>query len=263
MTDPHVTQRLEGGVARIVLNRPDVRNALALADADALREAIDAAARNDAVRVVVISGEGGTFCAGLDRTEMESLRSLSVSEVRSRIYATFQGVTEALITIPKPVIAAVQGAAIGAGFDLALACDLRVATPSTRFSEYFVRIGLVPAMSGLFLLPRIVGRGTANRLAFTGDVISGTEARDIGLVDVLSGEDDFTEAVDGLARRLAGGATAAIGLIKQGFRHSMLRDLRSELEYASALQAEALGTDDHAEALRAMVEKRPPRFIGR
>lgn len=263
MSDGHILRRLDGGVARIALNRPEARNALSFADVVALREAIDWAAGDDAVRAVVIGGEGPAFCAGIDRADLESLRTLSVSEVRARIYGTFQGVTEALVMMPKPVLAAVQGDALGAGFDIALACDIRVATPSTRFSEYFVRLGLVPAISGLFLLPRIVGRGTANRLAFTGDVIDGTEAHRIGLVDVLASEGELDAAVDGLARRLAGGATAAIGLIKQGFRHAMPRDLRAELEYASALQAEALQTEDHAEALKAMREKRPARFIGR
>ena len=263
MSDGQVVRRLDDGVARIAFNRPEVRNALSLANVVALREAIDWAAHDDAVRAVVISGEGPAFCAGIDHADLQSLHTLSISELRARIYGTFQGVTEALVMIPKPVVAAVQGDAIGAGFDIALACDIRVATPSTRFSEYFVRLGLVPAISGLFLLPRVVGRGTANRLAFTGEVIDGTEAHRIGLVDLLAGEGELEATVGDLARRLATGATTAIGLIKEGFRHSMLRDLRAEIEGASALQAEALRTVDHSEALLAIREKRAARFIGR
>jgi 2-(1,2-epoxy-1,2-dihydrophenyl)acetyl-CoA isomerase len=263
VTDGQVVRRLEGGVAWIALNRPEVRNALSFATVGALREAIDWAATDEAVRAVVISGEGESFSSGIDRADLDELHTLSTHDVRARVYGTFQGVTESLIMMPKPVIAAVRGDAIGAGCEIALACDIRVATPATRFSEYFVRIGLVPAIAGLFLLPRIVGRGTANRLAFTGETIDGAEAYRIGLVDVLASEDDFVATVSGLAGKLAAGATAAIGLIKQGFRHSMLRDLRAELEYASALQAEALQTDDHAEALKAMHEDRKPRFRGR
>jgi enoyl-CoA hydratase/carnithine racemase len=263
MTEGHVLRRLDGGVAHIVLNRPESRNALSFASVVALREAIDWAARDDAVRAVIITGEGQSFSAGIDRAELEGLHKLSISDVRERVYGTFQGVTEALVMIPKPVIAAVRGDAIGAGCEIALACDIRVATAATRFSEYFVRLGLVPAIAGLFLLPRIVGRGTANRLAFTGETIDGAEAYRIGLVDILASEEEFAATVNGLARKLAAAATTAIGLIKQGFRHSMLRDLRVELEYASALQAEALQTEDHAEALLAMRESRPPRFTGR
>jgi enoyl-CoA hydratase/carnithine racemase len=263
VTDGQVIRRLDGGVAWISLNRPEVRNALSFGTVRALREAIDWAASEEAVRAVVISGEGRSFSAGIDRADLDELRTLSTSEVRARVYGTFQGVTESLIMMPKPVLAAVRGDAIGAGCEIALACDIRIATPAARFSEYFVRIGLVPAIAGLFLLPRIVGRGTANRLAFTGETIDGTEAYRIGLVDVLAGEDEFAATVSSLAGKLAAGATAAIGLIKEGFRHSMLRDLQPELEYASALQAQALQTHDHAEAMKAMHEDRKPRFLGR
>ena len=262
VTELLVTYSLERGVARVTLDRSAVRNALSLDMLARLRDALGQAAADDAVRVVVLSGSGTTFCSGIDLAELERLHTLSIGEVRGRIYGSFQAVAQALVDLPKPVIAAINGDALGAGLDLALACDIRVARASARLSEHYIRVGLIPALSGIYLLPRILGLGKANLLAMTGDAVDGTEAGRLGLVDIVAADDEFEAAVDDLAGRLASGATAAIGLIKRGFRHSVLRDMTAELEYAAMLQAEALQTSDHAEALAAIRERRKPVFTG-
>jgi enoyl-CoA hydratase/carnithine racemase len=262
VSDRLVARRVHDGAAWITLNRPDARNALNLKMLADLRDALGWAADDESVRAVVLTGAGTVFCAGIDLAELDALHRLSVEEVRSRIYGSFQSIAEALVDMPKPVVAAVNGDALGAGLDIALACDIRIASRSARLSEYYVRVGLIPALSGTFLLPRLIGLGRSNLLSMTGDLVSGDEAFRLGLVDVVAEDADFLGAVADHAGRLAAGATVAIGLIKRATRHSWLRDMHAELEYAAGLQAEALQTADHMEAVTAIREQRKPRFTG-
>jgi 2-(1,2-epoxy-1,2-dihydrophenyl)acetyl-CoA isomerase len=163
MTDSPLIRSLDGGVATLRLTRPEARNALTGEMVTQFREALAWANSDPEVRVVVVTGEGKAFCSGIDLRELDMLHQLEPRELVERIYGSFQGMVQAIIRLPKPVIAAINGDALGAGLDLALACDIRVARASARLSALYVRIGLVPAMSGLLLLPRMVGLGTASR----------------------------------------------------------------------------------------------------
>jgi enoyl-CoA hydratase/carnithine racemase len=263
MSDSPLIRNLDRGVATLRLARPEARNALTGEMVAQFREALVWAKNEPEVRVVVLIGEGEAFCSGIDLHELETLHELDPRELVERIYGSFQGMVQAIIRLPKPVIAAINGDALGAGLDLCLACDIRVARATARFSALYVRIGLVPAMSGLLLLPRVVGLGTANRLAMTGDMIDAAEAARLGLIEVLAEDDQFSAAVEALASKLANGPTSVIGLIKTGLRHSIMPDMEAQLEFAAMLQAQAMQTEDHREALAAIKVRRKPEFRGR
>lgn len=250
-------------VATITINRPELRNALSIETGREIRTAFGEASRDNDVRAVVLTGAGSAFCSGIDLPEGEKILDMAPVQIREEIYAVFQGVIRSIIDLPKPVIASVNGPAMGAGFDMCLACDIRIASEDARFSEFFVRIGTLPGMGGMFFLPQLVGIGKANELAFTGDIIDGTEAERIGLVNKVVPEDQLEKATKEFAQKLARGATKAIGMIKMGIRRGMGSNLSSELEFASFAQSICIKTEDAREGFRAALEKRRPEYKGR
>ena len=258
-----IIYRKEDSVVTITMNMPNRRNALSIDMGKEIKSALERASQDNEVRAVVITGAGSAFCSGIDLPQGEKIVDMTPVEIREEIYAVFQGVIRAIVELPKPVIASVNGPAMGAGFDLCLACDIRIAAEDAKFSEFFVRIGTLPGMGGMFFLPQLVGIGKANELAFTGDIIDGVEAERIGLVNKVVPSDQLEKATGEFANKLARGATKAIGMIKMGIRRSIGSNLSSELEFASFAQSVCIKTEDAREGFKAALEKRRPEFKGK
>ena len=258
-------------IAVITLNRPEAMNALTHKTHTELGEAIDEANQDDKIRVIVITGAGRGFCAG-DDVKTIFLGTGGSPEERQRVYREEQlrylqgihmpGGSEALLTINKPSIAAVNGAAVGYGCDTALMCDMRVASERARFGEIFLRVGLIPDESQL-ILPRLVGLAKAYELLLTTDIIDAEEALRIGLVNKVVPHEELMPATLELAAKIAGKPPLAVRLTKEGIRRSMNIPVEQWKEWYSFAQRYCFGTEDHQEGTRAFIEKREPDFQGR
>jgi 2-(1,2-epoxy-1,2-dihydrophenyl)acetyl-CoA isomerase len=250
---------LGGGVARITLDRPEALNSLERVLKADLLAAFRQAARDPEVRVVILTGAGRAFCAGQDLKErlLPDPTPLDV-EVRDR----FNPIVSAIRFLDKPVIAAVNGVAAGAGASLAFACDLRIAATTASFVLAFGRIGLIPDSGATWLLPRLVGLGRAAELMLLPDPLPAAEALRIGLVSRVVAPDDLPAEADRLAASLAAAAPRSLALTKRAIRRSLEAGFDAALDYEASLQGMAGRTADHAEGLAAFVEKRAPRFSG-
>jgi len=249
---------LAEGVGTITLDRPDSLNALNAAMRSELLAAVKAAGRDDAVRCLVITGEGRGFCSGADLRAGAGER-----QFRRVLTYEYNPLITALRELPKPVVAAVNGVAAGAGVSLALACDLVYASEDARFIQAFVRIGLVPDTGSTRTLVRTLGRHRAAELMFGGEPMSAADAAEAGLVNRVFPATEFADGVREVARRLAAAPTAAIGLAKRSINQAEQADLAASLKLEAELQELAGRTDDHTEGLVAFAEKRDPRFTGR
>lgn len=249
------------GVATVTLNRPEVLNAFNTPMQYELAALIPDLAADDAVRAVILTGAGRAFCAGGDIKQMDATNPTPL-EGRNKLHRMLTTVLMPLLRIEKPVIAAVNGAAAGAGMNLALAADIVLAAETAKFSQAFVKVGLVPDTGGLYLLTRQIGLSRAKDLCFTGRMLSAREAMELGLVNRLLPADGLMPAALALAQELARGATAAIGLTKSLLNLSHTATLEEMVEFESYAQAVALYTDDHREGIRAFLEKRVPQFRG-
>jgi len=252
------------GVATLTLNRPERLNALGDTLRDDLHDAITRASADASVRAMVVTGAGKGFCSGGDVKAMnESVASGTSRPLLEQIAPSRDRTLLAMRDAPQPIIAAVNGAAAGAGMNLALACDLRIASTAARFAQAFVRRGLHPDWGGTYFLPRIVGTAKAAEMIFTGDLIDAAEALRLGIVSqVVEPEALLPTALD-LARRIAAGPPVAIRLAKRAIYRNAESDLRSALEFETFAQNACRDTDDAREGIRAFVEKRPPVFRGR
>jgi 2-(1,2-epoxy-1,2-dihydrophenyl)acetyl-CoA isomerase len=248
----------DAGVATLTLNRPDSLNALNGAMRRELSAALKAAAKDDATRAVVITGSGRGFCAGADLRGGSGER-----DFRRVLTAEYNPLIEAIRTLPKPVVAAVNGVAAGAGVSLALAADLVVAAADARFVPAFARIGLVPDSGLTRTLVRALGRHRAFEILMGERQLGADDARDLGLVAAVVPGDRLMEVAGDVARRLAAGPTRAIGLTKRLLNRAEDATLADALAAEAALQDVAGGTDDHAEGVAAFGEKRDPEFHGR
>lgn len=250
----------EGGVFTLTLNRPDVLNALNDQLTSDLGEAIKFAERASDVRCVVLTGAGRGFCSGQDLRDRSGVGQISYGDsIRGR----YNPIILRIRTMEKPVIAAVNGVAAGAGCNLALAADLRIASDRASFIEVFSRVGLIPDSGGTFILPRLVGLAKAFELAYTAEPVDAAEALRLGLVNRVIPHDDLMPATMDLAKRLAEGPTRGFGLTKRGFNFALSASLEAALEYEAYLQEIAGRTADHREGVAAFMEKRRPRFEGR
>ncbi len=248
------------GVLTITLNRPDVLNAVNLQLTTELSEAVRLAERTPEVRCVILTGAGKGFCSGQDLRDRAGVGEVSYADsLRQR----YNPIVLRLRTMEKPVIAAVNGVAAGAGCNLALAADLRIASDRASFIEVFSRVGLIPDSGGSFILPRLVGLAKAMELAYTADTVDAAEALRIGLVNRVVPHDELETASLDLARRLAQGPTRGFGLTKRAFNYALTASLDAALEYEAHMQELAGRTADHREGVNAFLEKRPPRFEGR
>jgi 2-(1,2-epoxy-1,2-dihydrophenyl)acetyl-CoA isomerase len=249
------------GVGWIRLNRPDKLNALTHQLSGEALDALEQIAKDPEIRSVVITGEGRGFCAGQDLTEFQAqgLENLSVAD---HLRANYNRLVQAIVDLPKPVIAGVNGVAAGAGASLAMACDIRLASDKASFTQAFVKIGLVPDSGGNWLLPRIVGYAKALELSMTGEKIDAAEAHRIGLVNSVVPAEKFAEELEASARWLAQMPTGAIGATKRIMSEALLLSLPETLEREAVAQQEQVGSHDFREGVDAFIEKREPRFTG-
>ena len=250
-------QRNEEGVMTLTLNRPEALNALTTQALLNLAKALEEA-RDPTVRTVVITGAGRAFCVGQDLGEIREQEEISYKN-HLQHYAL---VVERIRALDKPVLAAVNGVAAGAGVSLALACDLRLASSASSFTTAFSRIALVPDTGMSYFLPRLVGWSKAFDLVAFSPRLSADEALQLGLVDRVFAATNFQEEVLTLAMQLAHGPTRALGLLKQALSKSATATLKEMLEYEASLQEIAGRSRDHAEGMQAFLEKRNPIFTG-
>ncbi len=250
------------GVANVALNRPRKLNAFDGEMHEELYDALEAADSDDEVRCVVLRGEGRGFSAGADLAGIVEGTD-GEPGLGEYLRSNYNRLVSRMVAIEKPIIAALHGPVYGAGVGVALACDLRIAAESAKFSVAFIKIGLMPDAGVSFFLPRVVGLGRAMEMSLLGDAVEAEEALGIGLVNRVVPDERLAEETAALARRLAAMPTAAIGKVK----HSLYASFESDLE--TALEREAEGqtfcgyTQDHKEGVAAFFEKREARFTGR
>ncbi|MDA8192991.1 MAG: enoyl-CoA hydratase-related protein [Thermaerobacter sp.] len=248
-------------VATIRLNRPENLNAL---HDELLREiflALGEAERDVSVRVLVVTGEGGAFCSGQDLKVFAG--GVTEEEVHRHLDDFYHPVVRKFRSIPKPIVAAIPGVAAGAGMSLALAADLRIAAQTARFSQAFVRIGLVPDSGSTYFLPRLIGPARALEMAWLGDGIDAETAKSWGLVNWVVAADELPASTKELTARLAEGPPLAVAMIKQAIYRGMDETLDDTLEFEKRLQGRAVVTADHQTGLKAFFAKTRPVFTGR
>jgi len=255
-----ITSELADGVACLTLDRPAVMNRFEGVMREELRDALARASGDPAVRSVMITGAGAAFSAGADIEEMVGLhRRGDVAEIRRRVDLGAD-VIRAVRSMPKPVVAAVNGVAAGAGINLALACDVRVGSDAAAFSESFVRIGLVPDWGGFHSLVRLVGTGRAADLMMTGERIDAERAAALGLLDRVYPAETFARDALAYARRLAEGPPGALARIKAGIALAAAGGLEDVLAFERETQPELFAGADCLEGMTAFLGRRPPEF---
>lgn len=250
------------GVATLTLNRPEAMNSLTVEMKLALREAVERAASDTTVRAVVLTGAGRAFCAGQDlREHAETLAAGKGLDGTVRDH--YNPIILGLAGMPKPVVAAVNGVAAGAGASLAFACDLIVASEKASFLMAFTRVGLGPDSGASWTLQRLVGRAKAAELLLLAEPLSAPDAAKIGLVNRVAPADQLDTVVRALAGQLGTGPTRAYAAVKSALDHAATHDLASALDHEAGLQDALSGTADHQNATKAFVEKQTPVFEGR
>ena len=249
------------GIGTILLNRPHRKNAFTIEMIDQWARILVEARTDPDVRVIVLTGAGDAFCSGVDLSSMEGERP-SPLQRKEHLTDHIHRIPYALEDLDKPVIAAINGAAVGAGMDMALMCDMRIIARSARLSEGYIRVGLVPGDGGCYYLPRLVGQAKALELLLTGDFIGAEEAARIGIANHVVDDDDLIAATTRLARKLADAPPVAVRTIKRAVYQSARADLRTALDLISSHMSVVTSTQDSAEALAAFREKRPGRYVG-
>ena len=258
----HIQVSEADGISTITLNRPERLNAFIGHMRRDLAEALEHAASDRNVRVVIITGAGRGFCAGGDIAFMAELMQRRDVEEFSRILGAGRRVILAIRQMTKPVIASINGPASGAGCNLALACDLRIATNTTTFSQSFAKVGLHPDWGGTYFLPRLVTPNKACELFFLGDTIDAAEALRLGIVNQVVAPEDLETATLQLAERLRAAPPIALAAAKHAVYMSQAAELDEMLRYETEAQLRCFDSDDGHEGVQAFLEKREPRFTG-
>jgi 2-(1,2-epoxy-1,2-dihydrophenyl)acetyl-CoA isomerase len=251
---------IDRGVAEITLHRPDSLNAFDDQMAGEMQEALKNVERDPAVRALVLTGAGKGFCAGQDVAAVRE--RTGDHSFREHLLKTFNPIVAKLSALEKPVVAAVNGAAVGAGFGIALACDIRYASETARFRMAFIGLGLAPDSGTSYFLPRLVGMGRALELAYTNELIDAQAALGLGLVNRVFPAADLLPQARALAGQLAVGPTRGYGLTKRAMGRAASTSLAEALDYEAHLQDIAGRTADHKEGVAAFLEKRRPDFTG-
>ncbi len=265
MPDPHdlVAVDLDGAVATVTITRPDRMNALDIHTLRALDAAVGRLQVDPAIRAAVLTGTGRAFSAGADVKEWAGEEEPDPVAASDDWVSVSHRLVSRLYRLPKPTVAAVNGVAVGAGLDLALACDFRFASAAARFGSVYIRIGFCPDAGASFLLPRIVGVEKAKELIYTGRIIDAAEAERIGLVGRVLPPDDLMAEASAFAHELASGPTVAIGLAKENIQDLSLVSIEAALKAEDRAGRLCALTADHKEGLAAVNEKRQPHFEGR
>ncbi|NBR13240.1 MAG: 2-(1,2-epoxy-1,2-dihydrophenyl)acetyl-CoA isomerase [Flavobacteriales bacterium] len=248
------------GVCTLTLNRPNVFNSFNQTMAFQLHAALDACAVDDNVRVVVIKGEGKAFCAGQDLAEVIDPEG---PEMKNIVGEHYNPIILKIRNLEKPVIAAVNGVAAGAGANIALACDITIAKKSAAFIQAFSKIGLIPDSGGTFFLPRLIGLQKALALMFTGEKVSAEQAEKLNMIYKAVDDETFEEEVLKFAETLAVMPTRGLGLTKKAVNLGLFNNLEDQLAVEGVLQTEAGETEDFREGVNAFLEKRAAVFKGR
>lgn len=255
-----ILRNVENGVLILKLNRPSVFNSFNREMALDLQEELKSGARNEEVRVIVITGEGKAFCAGQDLAEATDPNG---PELKTIVKDHYNPIIELIRTIEKPIIAGVNGVAAGAGANIALACDITIAKESASFIQAFSKIGLIPDSGGTFFLPRIIGTQKALALMMTGDKISAIDADKMNMIYKAVPDEEFENELYKFANQIAKMPTKGLGLTKKAVNASLSNDLTTQLALEEVLQTEAGQTYDFNEGVSAFLEKRAPDFKGK
>lgn len=261
MSSDLVLRDFTQGVLTLTLNRPDVLNSFNMEMATALQAALKDAASDPAVRCVLLTGAGRGFCAGQDLASVK-IDGATPIDIGGRVRAQYNPIVRAIWNIEKPVICAVNGVAAGAGANLALACDIVVASTEASFIQSFSKIGLIPDSGGTWILPRLVGAARAMALMMLGEKLPATTAREWGLIYQTFEPAEFREKAMALAVHLASQPTRGLGLTKRAVNRALEQGLDAQLDTEAEIQTDAGRTTDFVEGVQAFLEKRKPVFTG-
>ncbi|MFC1872378.1 enoyl-CoA hydratase/isomerase family protein [Chloroflexota bacterium] len=263
MSEKYVNYSLDAvtGISRIEINRPEVNNALNRPTRLALKEIVAEIRANRDVKVVILSGAGGkAFIAGADVTEFQTATPGDIQELVDTLSLKLYTEIEEL---PMPVIAKIRGFCLGGGNEVAMSCDIRIASDDSKFGQPEISLGFIPGSGGTQKLPRLIGWGRAKELIYTGKIIDAAEAERFGLVDRVVPVDQLDETVEKLASSIAQKSPIAIRLAKSTINHGMYAELAAGLRHESKCFALSFTTEDHNEGIAAFLEKRKPQFRGR
>ncbi|MAT89899.1 MAG: 2-(1,2-epoxy-1,2-dihydrophenyl)acetyl-CoA isomerase [Flavobacteriaceae bacterium] len=252
---------ISNNVATIRLNRPEVFNSFNREMALALQTVLDDVEKDDTVRAMVLTGNGKAFCAGQDLKEVTSPEQNP--GFKKILEEHYNPIIARIRSIEKPILAAVNGVAAGAGANIALACDVVIASEEASFIQAFSKIGLIPDSGGTFFLPRLIGFQKASAVMMLGDKVSASEAETLGMIYKVVAAEDLSEVIQKTATQLAMMPTKALGMTKRLLNESMTNNLETQLELEGKLQIEAAQSDDYAEGVDAFVNKRKPNFKGK
>jgi enoyl-CoA hydratase/carnithine racemase len=252
----HLKFSVADGIARIVLDRPERMNAFTFEMIDAWTAALQQCRTDDAVKVVIVTGTGSSFCSGGDIVEMGDRLAHTPEQRKNELFHRIERIPLALEDLDKPVIAVVNGVATGAGMDMALMCDIRYAAQSARFAETYVKVGLVPGAGGAHFLPRLVGVAKALELFLTGDFIDAQEALRIGIVNKVFPDETLAEEVDKIARRMVKAPGLTLRMTKRAIYQGMRNDLRTNLDLISSHYAVITSTQEHQDLVRSFIASR-------
>ena len=247
---------IENGICTVKLNRPEVRNALVLEMRQELKDVFTAVKQNDEVKVIILTGEGKAFSAGGD---LSALKEVDAVSGRKRLQAGHEMI-HSIVNLEKPVIAAINGVAAGAGVSLAVACDIIIASRSAAFIQSFAKVGLIPDLGAIHFLPKLIGRHRALELMFLGEKVSAEQAQNIGMINRVVEDEQLMDEVYRLALQLAEGPDMALGFMKKLVNRSVLADLDETLELEGFAQAMCFESKDFKEGVQAFFEKRKPVF---
>ncbi len=265
MAQPTILLETKEAIATITLNRPEKLNAFTESMMEEFFQALDRVEKKKDIRVMVITGAGRGFCSGADIQEL-FLKNIEATKQGKEIYDLLDWIQKTCLKLrqmPKVTIASINGPAVGLGFTLALACDLRLASEEAIFSMPFVRFGLIPEFGSTYFLPRLVSLTKACELAFTGKTITATQAKEIGLINEVVPASDLETATYDLAKSITNVAPQALELAKKGLYQGLDNDLETQLQYECLALSLCFRTQDHEEGVKAFLDKRQPVFKGK
>ncbi|MEP7383866.1 MAG: 2-(1,2-epoxy-1,2-dihydrophenyl)acetyl-CoA isomerase PaaG [Gemmatimonadota bacterium] len=262
MSEGSILHTVSAGVMRITLNRPDVLNSFDLEMGRQLQVALDAAAADRAVRAVLLTGAGRAFCAGQDLGSVSLDDPAGLPDLGDLVAALWNPIIRRIRQLEKPVVAAVNGVAAGAGANIALACDIVLASRSATFLQAFSKLGIIPDSGGTFFLPRLVGTARATALMFLAEKVPASQAAEWGMIWRVCEPESLMAEAEALALQLAGQPTRGFALTKQAINASMTNDIVAQLDEEERLQRIAGRTHDFVEGVRSFLEKRTPEFRG-